>query len=53
MSIISLKTNLKRINNSIVLINELNGYSFDWKDHNGSSYGVIAQEVEKVLPHAV
>lgn len=50
---ISLKTNLTKLTNSYELIDELNGYSFDWKDRQGSSYGVVAQEVEKVLPHAV
>ena len=27
--------------------------TFDWKERNGSSAGVIAQEVEKVLPELV
>ena len=48
------KTNVIRLSNASTMLNELNGYSFDWKDSvSGSSYGVIAQEVEKVLPNAV
>ena len=29
------------------------GVEYDWKDGNGHSYGLLAQEVEKVLPGAV
>lgn len=32
---------------------DINGYSYDWKDCSGSSYGVIAQEVMDILPNAV
>jgi len=33
--------------------NGLNWYAWDWKDGSGSSFGVIAQEVQKVRPDAV
>ena len=35
------------------MINRLLGVEYDWKDGNGHSYGLLAQEVEKVLPSAV
>ena len=34
-------------------MNELRGVSFDWKKSGFSSYGVIAQELEDVLPELV
>lgn len=49
----NLKTNIKTIDNSINTINSLRGVSFDWKTNGKSSYGVIAQELEKVLPNLV
>lgn len=51
-----LKDNLTCITNSNNIINSLNGYCFDWNDKSdreGSSTGLIAQEVQKVLPTAV
>ena len=50
---INLKTNIKSIENPLGKISELNGYSFNWKDTGKPSLGVMAQEVEKVLPSAV
>jgi hypothetical protein len=47
------KKNIKTIGNAIDTINQLNGVEFDWKDTGVKSYGVIAQEIEKVLPHLV
>ena len=32
---------------------QLNGYSYQWKEDDSHQYGVIAQEVEKILPYAV
>jgi hypothetical protein len=34
-------------------VNSLRGVSFDWKENGKSSYGVIAQELEEVLPELV
>jgi hypothetical protein len=31
----------------------LNGYLYQWKKNDEYQYGVIAQEVEKILPYAV
>ena len=49
----NLKTNIKTIENSVETLNSLRGVSFDWKSTNKSSYGVVAQELEKVLPDLV
>jgi hypothetical protein len=51
-----LKDNLNKINDSENIINSLTGYTFDWNDKSdreGSDIGVIAQDVEKVLPTIV
>ena len=34
-------------------IDQLRGVSFNWKENGKSSIGVIAQEIEKVLPQLV
>lgn len=55
------KTNLAPINSSIDKVKELSGYSYEWKTgeypekhfQQGRHYGVIAQEIEKVLPEVV
>jgi hypothetical protein len=48
-----LKKNITPVENALALINNLNGYTFDWKDRNRSSVGVTAQDVEKILPQLV
>ena len=51
-----LKDNITCISDSNNIINNLNGYCFDWNDKSereGTSTGLIAQEVQKVLPNAV
>jgi hypothetical protein len=50
---INLKENVKTIGNSLETINSLRGVSFDWKKNGRSSYGIIAQELEQVLPELV
>jgi len=35
------------------LIDSLTGFEFDWKDSKRKSAGVIAQDVESILPHLV
>lgn len=62
----SLKENVKNIENPLDKINQINGVTFDWTEdyikQNGgeddyfvrkNDIGVIAQEVEKVLPQVV
>jgi hypothetical protein len=51
---IRLKKNILKIENSLDKINTLSGYTFEYKNKPGSlSTGLIAQELEKVLPEAV
>ena len=47
------KKNVKKIKGAIDVVNQLNGVEFQWKDTGVKSYGVIAQELEKVLPDLV
>ena len=53
-----LKTEVKPIENPIQKINSISGNSFVWNEdkqniYKGKDYGVIAQEIEKVLPELV
>lgn len=48
-----LKTDIEKIENATDKVSQLNGYTFTYKDDGKKSAGVIAQEVEKVLPSAV
>jgi len=52
-----LKDNIKPIENSLEKVGQLKGYEFDWNDkqkvYEGHDVGVIAQEVEKVVPEIV
>jgi hypothetical protein len=50
---LTLKKNLKLIDNPIDKLMALNGYAYQWKSDDSHQYGVIAQEVEKILPYAV
>ena len=47
------KKNIQKISNSTDLIKQINGVRFDWKDNDESSAGVIAQEVEEIMPEIV
>lgn len=50
-----LKDNLQPIESSS-FIDNLTGYSFDWNENsnlNGRSYGLIAQDVEKIAPELI
>ena len=53
-----LKTNIKPIEDPIKKINQIGGYTFDWDaekstSFQGKDYGVIAQEIEQVMPEIV
>ena len=48
-----LKTNISTIQNPIDTIKQLRGVEYNWKDNGQKSMGVIAQEVEKILPYLV
>jgi hypothetical protein len=48
------KTNIRPIENAIETVKQLEGVKYDWIDnHSQSSIGVIAQDIEKVLPEVV
>jgi hypothetical protein len=48
-----LKDNIVGIDGALDKVSQLNGYTFNYKADGKVSAGVIAQEVEKVLPEAV
>ena len=50
---INLKTNIKPIQNPIEKILKIEGVNFDWKQDNRKSMGVVAQNIEEVLPELV
>jgi len=50
---INLKENIHTVGNALEITEQLRGVSFDWKENGRSSYGVIAQELEEVLPELV
>jgi len=53
ISDLNLKTNIETVSNALETTHSLHGVSFDWKESGKKSYGVIAQELEKVLPELV
>jgi len=46
------KTNIEEIKDSLTKIDTLRGVEFDWKKDNTHDVGVIAQDVQKVIPEA-
>jgi hypothetical protein len=54
-----LKENVKPISNPLDKVNQIGGYEYDWipmegiHENEGHDVGVIAQEIEKVLPEIV
>ena len=48
-----LKTNIKTVENALDKVCQLDGVTFDWIKDGKESAGVIAQNVEEVLPRAV
>jgi hypothetical protein len=52
-----LKDNITLISNPIQKIMKIGGYTFDWNDNqtfnSGKDYGVIAQEIEEIMPELV
>jgi len=50
--------NIKPIENPLEKINNISGNTFDWNEekqdiYKGKDYGVVAQEIEKILPELV
>ena len=57
---IRLKENIQPIENALEKVNKISGNTYDWKEgydeihsHNGNDVGVIAQEIEQILPQIV
>jgi hypothetical protein len=57
---IRLKENIKPIENALIKVESISGNTYDWKEgfemihsHKGNDVGVIAQEIENVLPQIV
>ena len=49
----SLKENIQTINNSKEILSKINPVSFQWKTNKNKSYGLVAQEIEQILPNIV
>lgn len=50
---IRLKSNLEKINSALEKVSHLVAYTYDMKGMESRQAGLIAQDVEKVLPEAV
>ena len=48
-----LKTNIKPVENALDKVIALRGVSFNWKEGGAKAIGLIAQEVEEVIPEIV
>lgn len=53
LSDVNYKENITTVNNALMKVEQLRGVKFDWKETGLPSYGVIAQELEEVLPELV
>jgi hypothetical protein len=53
LSDINKKTEIETIKNAIDLVTLLRGVTFKWKDNGIKSMGLIAQEIETVIPEVV
>lgn len=49
----TLKQDFTPIQNPLDIISQLTGFGFTWRDSKQKSYGLSAQEVEKVIPDIV
>jgi hypothetical protein len=52
-SSIALKTNVRTYGNALETVKRLRGVRFDWKASGKQSVGLIAEEVEEVVPEVV
>ena len=53
VSDIVLKDNVQPITDPMIALSQLNPVSFNWKNTTKKSFGLIAQEVEQVLPEII
>lgn len=49
----SKKTNITKIENALQIVENLDGVYYEWKENGQKSIGLIAQDVEKVVPELV
>ena len=49
----NLKININTIEDPLAKVVQIRGVNFEWKENNKPSAGVVAQEIERVLPHLV
>jgi hypothetical protein len=49
----NLKTNINTIENALDTVSSLRGVTFEWKENGKKSVGVVAQELEQVLPQLI
>ena len=47
------KTGIRTIEKPLEKVQQLRGVTYEWKDSGDRTYGLIAQEVEKVIPELV
>jgi hypothetical protein len=52
-SSIAFKTNVRTYENALDTVNRLRGVRFDWKESGKTSVGLIAEEVDRVIPEVV
>jgi hypothetical protein len=52
-SSIAMKTNVRTYGNALETVKRLRGVRFDWKQSGKPSVGLIAEEVEEVVPEVV
>jgi hypothetical protein len=50
---VNLKTDIHNVEDAVTLINQIRGVKFRWRELDVPSVGVIAQEVEEVLPELI
>ena len=48
-----LKENVETVSGALETVSQLRGVKFNWKESKQNSYGVIAQELEEILPDLV
>ena len=49
----TLKTDILKVDNALDILESISGVSFKWKGTGEKSMGIIAQQVEKVLPELI
>jgi len=47
------KENVEPVSSALNIVGDIQGVSFNWKETGSKSYGIIAQELQKILPELV